>query len=117
MAIRHDTTAPRSSLWDNDHVGDLDDLDDVTAPSPSSGQHLEWNGSAWVNATPSAGGGGTTIVMGSSLSSLGSLLVAEDITSPPEAIYTEDGTDFIYEEIIGPVPIINSAGDDYVYGS
>jgi hypothetical protein len=29
----------------------LNDLADVNAPSPSSGQVLEWNGSAWVNAT------------------------------------------------------------------
>lgn len=29
----------------------LDSLSDVTAPSPSSNQVLQWNGSAWVNAT------------------------------------------------------------------
>lgn len=28
---------------------DLDDLTDVTAPSPSSGDFLKWNGTAWVN--------------------------------------------------------------------
>jgi hypothetical protein len=28
---------------------DLDDLNDVTAPSPSSGDFLKWNGTAWVN--------------------------------------------------------------------
>lgn len=27
----------------------LDGLNDVTAPSPSSGDFLKWNGSAWVN--------------------------------------------------------------------
>lgn len=29
----------------------LNDLTDVNVPSPSSGQVLEWNGSAWVAAT------------------------------------------------------------------
>ena len=29
-------------------VSGLDDLEDVTAPSPVSGQALKWNGSAWV---------------------------------------------------------------------
>ena len=29
----------------------LDDLSNVTAPSPSSGQFLKWDGSAWINAT------------------------------------------------------------------
>lgn len=28
---------------------DLDDLNDVTAPSPSVGDFLKWNGTAWVN--------------------------------------------------------------------
>jgi hypothetical protein len=35
---------------------ELDDLGDVTAPSPTNGQFLKWNGSAWVNATISSGG-------------------------------------------------------------
>lgn len=34
----------------------LDALSDVTAPTPTNGQVLTWNGSAWVNSTPSAGG-------------------------------------------------------------
>jgi hypothetical protein len=28
---------------------DLDDLDDVTAPTPTSGDFLQWDGTAWVN--------------------------------------------------------------------
>lgn len=32
-------------------AGTLDSLTDVTAPSPTSGQVLQWNGTAWVNAT------------------------------------------------------------------
>ena len=34
-------------------VEDLDDLGDVSAPSPSAGDVLQWNGTAWVNASPS----------------------------------------------------------------
>jgi hypothetical protein len=34
----------------------LDNLSDVTAPSPTSGQFLKWDGSAWVNATIPSGG-------------------------------------------------------------
>lgn len=34
---------------------DLDDLADATITTPSAGQYLKWNGSAWVNDTISAG--------------------------------------------------------------
>jgi len=49
MPIRHNTTAPRSALWDNDHTGNLDDLDDVTITTPDTGATIVWNGSAWVD--------------------------------------------------------------------
>ena len=29
----------------------LDDLSDVTAPTPTTGDVLKWNGTAWVNST------------------------------------------------------------------
>ena len=49
MAIRHKTTETRSSLWNNDHVGNLTDLDDVTA-TEAEGDTLVRNGSStWVN--------------------------------------------------------------------
>ena len=32
-------------------INTLNDIGDVTAPSPSSGDLLKWNGTAWVNAT------------------------------------------------------------------
>ena len=35
-------------------VAQLDDVGDVTAPSPSTGDLLMWNGSAWVNQAPSS---------------------------------------------------------------
>jgi hypothetical protein len=47
-------------------AGTLGDLTDVTISSPSSGQVLKYNGSAWVNgtdATGTGGTGGTDIVM------------------------------------------------------
>jgi hypothetical protein len=34
----------------------LDGLSDVTVPSPTSGQFLKWDGSAWVNSTIPSGG-------------------------------------------------------------
>jgi hypothetical protein len=38
-------------------AGNLDALTDVAISTPSSGQHLVYNGSLWTNTTPSAGGG------------------------------------------------------------
>ena len=32
-------------------VDALDDLSDVTAPTPTTGDVLKWNGTAWVNST------------------------------------------------------------------
>jgi len=44
----------------------LDSLSDVTAPSPSTYQVLQWNGSAWVNATivTTIDGGDGNLVLG-----------------------------------------------------
>jgi hypothetical protein len=41
----------------------LDSLTDVTAPSPTNGQVLTWNGTAWVNSTPSTGGTVTSVAL------------------------------------------------------
>ena len=38
----------------------LADLADVTSDTPSSGQVLKWNGSAWAPAADAGGGGGGT---------------------------------------------------------
>lgn len=38
--------------------GALDDLSDVAITSPSNGQVLKYNGTAWVNGTDATGGGG-----------------------------------------------------------
>lgn len=39
----------------------IDDLSDVTITTPSNGQVLKYNGTAWVNDTASTGSGGTTL--------------------------------------------------------
>ncbi len=46
----------------------IDDLNDVTITTPSSGQALTYNGSAWVNTTPAAGGTVTSVAAGTGLS-------------------------------------------------
>lgn len=38
----------------------INDLSDVTITSPSSGEVLKYNGSAWVNDTDATGSGGIT---------------------------------------------------------
>jgi hypothetical protein len=40
-------------------AGDLNDLSDVTITSPTTGQVLKYNGTAWVNDTDDTGTGGT----------------------------------------------------------
>jgi len=39
---------------------DIEQLNNVVVSGISTGQHLEWNGNNWVNATPPSGGGGGT---------------------------------------------------------
>jgi hypothetical protein len=41
----------------------LDDLADVNAPTPSNGQVLTYNGTEWVNSTPSTGGTVTSVAL------------------------------------------------------
>jgi hypothetical protein len=42
------------------HTHAIDDISDVTLTAPSSGQVLQYNGTVWVNATPSSGDAGYT---------------------------------------------------------
>ena len=42
-----------SAVWVNDTIN-LDNIIDVDAPTPSPGQVLQWNGSAWVNTDVSS---------------------------------------------------------------
>ena len=93
MAIRHNTTAPRSSLWNNDHVGNLDDLDDVVITSVADENLLQYDSgtSKWINVTVA-----TALA---NLGLVGSIVMSEGITNPPEPVWTEDGTDYIYSEV------------------
>jgi hypothetical protein len=45
------------------HTGtlNLDDLSNVTCPTPVTNDVLQWNGTAWVNAAGGGGGGATTL--------------------------------------------------------
>lgn len=42
------------------HTHAINDISDVTLTTPSSGQVLQYNGTVWVNATPSSGGASYT---------------------------------------------------------
>jgi hypothetical protein len=62
----------------------LDDLADVNAPTPTNGQVLSYNGTQWVNSTPSTGGTVTSVgltmpsafsVSGSPVTTAGTLAV------------------------------------------
>ena len=44
-----------------DTSSSINELSDVTISSPSTGQVLKYNGSAWVNDTDATGGGGATL--------------------------------------------------------
>ena len=65
----------------------LADLADVTSDTPSSGQVLKWNGSAWAPAADSTGGGGgttygigaETVTGGANLRLTGSDMVTDDV--------------------------------------
>jgi len=46
----------------------LNDLTDVQAPSPSAGEVLAWNGTAWAPAAGGSGDGVTSIIAGSGIS-------------------------------------------------
>jgi hypothetical protein len=48
-------------------VLELNDIDDVNAPSPSVGQILQWNGTEWVAATISGTGTVTNVATGTGL--------------------------------------------------
>jgi hypothetical protein len=53
-----ESTATNISFWIATNTIGLDDISNVTAPSPSVGEVLTWNGSAWANARNTADIGG-----------------------------------------------------------
>ncbi len=50
-----------SSSWIAASVTSIDDIGDVTITSPSVGQRLQWNGTAWINVTPQSDATNTTV--------------------------------------------------------
>ena len=99
MPVRHDTTVPRSSLWDNDHVADLNDLDDVVITTVADEDLIQYDSGTgnWVNVSGS-GFGAVTLADLTALGIVGTIVMSEGITNPPEFVWSEDGTDYIYSE-------------------
>lgn len=88
MPVRHDTSQPRSNLWDNDHVAALDDLDDVTITAAATDDLIYWNGSAWVNKP--------ILDAMDDLGMVGTIVMSVGITDPPEPVWSVDGAEYIY---------------------
>lgn len=59
-------------------VGALDDLTDVAISSPSTGQVIKYNGSAWVNDSDATGGGGTNATNLSTTTAASTVTVVSD---------------------------------------
>lgn len=72
-------------------VGELDDLTDVTIASPAEGHLLRYNGSAWVNVTPS------------SIGLVGPILVSDTPAGSPlvfdDLLQNDDGDDLLYADL------------------
>ena len=91
----------------------LDGLNDVTAPSPSSGDFLKWNGSAWVNdaidlgtdttgnyVTDVSAGTGVTITHTPSEGSTATIAIGQAVAtsdSPTFAGLTINGASVVFE--------------------
>src|SRR6185369_1163627 len=55
-AVPNTTTVNGQALSGNVSLA-LDDMSDVTASTPITGDGLQWNGTAWVNSAPAVGAG------------------------------------------------------------
>ncbi len=71
----HTGTQTASTISDFDTAADtriaaasIDALADVAVSSPTTGQVLKWNGSAWVNDTDATGGGGSATIAAATVS-------------------------------------------------
>lgn len=69
----------------------LDDLTDVTITAGAEGDYLRHDGTAWVDSP-------LVLADLSALGLVGSIVMSEGITDPPEPVWTEDGSDYIYSE-------------------
>jgi hypothetical protein len=90
----HDHTTAMASV-------ELNDISNVTAPSPTSGQFLKWNGSAWVNDTIDlgtdtdgnyvasvSGGTGVAVTSGTGEGSTPSIAIGQDVGTTANVQFT-----------------------------
>lgn len=96
-------TAGTAARRDHKHAitGALDDLSDVTAPSPSTNDVLSWNGSAWVPAAPGGASFATPAIALGTAAAAGaastvirsdSTIVAFDATVPTTIAYGDSAS-------------------------
>jgi hypothetical protein len=117
----------------------LDDINDVTAPTPSSGDFLKWNGTAWVNdpinlGTDTVGNyvssvtAGTGISVdftpsegaGASVSLNATLDNLSDVTAPTPAngeVLQWNGTAWVPSLVVGPAGPAGPAGENGMAGA
>lgn len=79
------TSTPILVEMPNGGASALDDLTDVTVTSPSNGQALTYNGSEWVNSTPSATDDTKVAKAGDTMT--GDLLIDEGSGTSAKATY------------------------------
>lgn len=73
----------------------LDDITNVTAPSPASGDVLKWNGTAWVN-------GNLSEIY--SLDNLSDVVISATPVAGDTIVY--NGTNFVNQQAAEPLPAI-----------
>lgn len=73
----------------------LDDVTNVTAPSPTTGQALRWNGTAWVNAD---------VVESYAFTDLTDVTISGSPVAGDTIVY--DGTNFVNQQAAEPLPAI-----------
>ena len=70
LTVTGDTTLNNLTVNGDISGISLNDLDDVNASSPQTGQVLKWNGSKWAPATDNTGGSGGSVDLSSATGSL-----------------------------------------------
>ncbi len=65
----------------------LDNLSDVTITSPTSGQVLSYNGTSWVNSTPTSGGSGTVTSVAATAPTSGFTIIGSPITTSGTLVF------------------------------
>lgn len=73
----------------------LDDVTNVTAPSPATGQALRWNGTAWVNAN---------VTESYAFTDLTDVTISATPVAGDTIVY--NGTNFVNQQAAEPLPAI-----------